>query len=1169
MLRVWVDDQIVFHVACGALQNSLRRRLIWRFVDTSQILPPKDPLLPHRPDSEDHAIDNPASPAKPAEPYFVVPPGFRPNTFFVGMEKEYQELDRRLFDKRRRDGTACVLLHGQPGSGKSHLARQYVNKDRKKFAGGVFWITAGSKEEWYHSFWNLKQKVVCRDQPELCDGVNSNDFVATVKTWFEGRQEWLLVFDGVTVEKDEDATDFARFIPDSRNSSIIYISRARNLESKQRLLRPFPIKVGPLKEDDGKKLLFKELHIKRPTEAQKRKASELVRNIGGLPLVINAISHRLANTHEPLTKYKLSYSADPTIEGTYNKILDDLQRLDHMEAWNLIHILCWFGHEIPVEMVHLGIRILRTNVEVRATETGGRPDINTTFGELMRYALIERNEPDDKDSMSSSRNSLVDQEPIDMLKIHSVVQNFCCDSLNARGLLPQWLEYAVKLFSFSYHQADIKIKQRPDTARVSDYRYYNVHGQRLWQHSVHYESKTQDLGRIRDFLLPTLSRIDTEIQQHEPSSSQESLRNGIFQISIFDRTSSSSDSGPGPITPDHRPTPPPLDSETLFGFPKGKTIDSPGSFNAAPVGVHPKIVGSSPRLPDLDGGYESEQEGQLTSRPMQHGLSDHTARPSTPSPALTDASQDDGWHVVPSTRKPRKPRGRRDLGNFRPSRANPKIDTENVTGSVSHSNPDGTQAREISPAFKSLEEVQSRSPPPSRSGIASFFQRGPMVRSPATPATQPTWAGVAAGRAGQPTQQGSNAPSSGAIGRPGVPMIMERGRSRESLRSRRGNVQPSPSPLGLEFVPHQGLAVKTGEENIYTSLAHPTYANEDPPTRFQYTTPYPGSNSSLTQIPQGRPVEGVFPYYTPPPLGPNLAPLPVEESITFTTKRPLPPDFREQPPSPFFPPPGSQYSLQPQSRTSPDQTHQHLYNVSYPPSMIPAVPKGYYSQPMSRHHSDHSRNSNAETDPARYLSDFSPRIPPADALRERHADGRPFRKSPKTDFAQPIYSAHSSPGMQLHDLSYTGGWAYPSPSHTASDSHDISMSRSPSGPGVAVSDAPGGIVRFGDAGSVQFGEHQPISLEEARQRNWQREVSLRESHRHLNEVDEQRWRWGRVEESERREGRVMGEGEGRRESAPYPENNLIPTEGIMAGGHPRGWETPNRDDAVGLRVHLG
>lgn len=1095
------------------------------------------------------------------------------------MEKEYQELDRRLFDKRRRDGTACVLLHGQPGGGKSHLARQYVNKNRKKFSGGVFWITAKSKEERYHAFWNIKQKVVCRDKPEMCDGINGNHFVSVVKAWFESRHEWLMVFDGVTVEKDEDTTDFSSFVPDSRNSSIIYISRARNLESKQRLLRPFPIKVGPLKVDDARKLLFKELHIKRPTEAEERKANELVRNIGGLPLAINAISHRLADTREPLTKFKLSYSADPTIEGTYNTILDDLQRLGHMEAWNLIHILCWFGPELPVEMVHLGLRILRTNVEVRATESGGRPDINTTFGELMRYALIERNEPDDSESISSSRNSLVDPEPIDMLKIHSVVQNFCCDSLNNQGLLPQWLGFAVRLFSFSYHQADIKIKQRPDAPRVSDYRYYKVHGQRLWDHSVHYQSKTQDLESIRQTLQPTLSMINSEILQREPSSSQESLKNGIFQISIFDRTSSSSDSGPGPITPDHRPTPPPLDNETLFGFPKGKTADSPGSFEASSAGFRPKIVGLSPRLPEMDDiGYDSEQEGQRTSRPMQHDLSSHTARPSSTSPAPTAAeSYEEGWQVVPSARKPKKPRGRRDLGNFRPTTARPHIDRKNVPGSVAQSDPEGgRQVRETSPAFNSLKNVQSRSPPPSRNGITSFFQRGSLSHTPAASVTQPTWAGIAAGTAGQPSQQGGNAPEPSPVGRPAAPMIMERGRSRESLRSRRGNAQSSPSPLGSEFVPHRGSTTGTGEENVRTSLAYPIYANEYPPTGFQYTTPYPESNSSLTQLSQGRPVvEGTIPYNTPTPLGPNSAPLPIEESITITTKRPLPPDLREQPPSPFFPPPGSQHPSQPQSRTSPNQPYHQAYNAAYPPPVMPAIPRGYYSQPMSRNHSDQSRDSNAETDPIRYPSDFSPRILPSDASpRERFPDGRPFRKSPKTDFAQPIYSTHSSPRIPpQHVLSHTGGWAYPSPSHSAPDPpHDISMSRSSSGPGVAISDAPGGIVPFDNAAVVQFGEHQPISLEEARRRTWENELRLRERRGvmdRLEEVDEERWRRSRLDEWQGQRGRGMRQGEERGESAPYPETSRIPTEeGIVGGSGPRGGSKLDKEE-VGLGVKLG
>ena len=51
--------------------------------------------------------------SKPPEPYFIVPPGFHSNTFFVGMHKELEQLRRAVLHKRKREkGTACALLHG-------------------------------------------------------------------------------------------------------------------------------------------------------------------------------------------------------------------------------------------------------------------------------------------------------------------------------------------------------------------------------------------------------------------------------------------------------------------------------------------------------------------------------------------------------------------------------------------------------------------------------------------------------------------------------------------------------------------------------------------------------------------------------------------------------------------------------------------------------------------------------------------------------------------------------------------------------------------------------------------------------------------------------------------------------------------------------------------------
>lgn len=750
---------------------------------------------------KDDATITTVPPFKPAEPYFIVPPGFRANTYFVGMEKELRELDRCLFDRRRREGTACVLLHGQPGGGKSHLARQYVHKHRKKFPGGIFWVQAKLKEEIQQAFWNIHQKAVMRELAEECVKVNGDErsWVGSVKAWFEARHEWLIVFDGLVVDKEEDATDLQRFIPDSKNSSIIYVSRAKSLESRQRLLRPFAIRVPPLKEADARRLLFKELHIKKPSEAETKSATELVRKIGGLPLAINAISHRLADTHEPLAKYNLkSYSADPRVGGTYNKILDDLQRLGHMEAWNLINILCFFGQHIPVEMLCLGLKALRSYpIEVKSTEDDRAPDINTTFSILMRYALIERNEPDDKDNTSSSRDSLVGPEPIDMLKVHSVVQKFCCDSLNERKLLPEWLEYAARLFAYSYKQADVKIKQISDTGRVSDYRYYLVHGRRLLDNCTVYGSKDQPLKEIREELEPILGVIDEEIRTREPSSSQERVSRDVFQISIFDRTSSSSESGPSILearTPDHRPTPLPLAGQNLYGLAIDKpSIDSPASLRTVSSYAGPRIVANSPELGHLhpqfdDDGYQSDREGPFSPSLMQKNPSEATARPTS-----SLMSHDEGWQVVPSTKKSRKLRPRRDLGSYRPSPAVVEVNTKSAFGSVSgRIQRSRKQTMDSNNAVTALAQVHERSSPPSRPAVRSFWQWGQSDPGPSSNSTRPTYAGVLA-REPQVQQSTDTIPPMPAIGNPPPTSAeMERGRSDESRYSQQDNRVMSP-----------------------------------------------------------------------------------------------------------------------------------------------------------------------------------------------------------------------------------------------------------------------------------------------------------------------------------------------------------------------------------------
>ncbi|KAL8844442.1 MAG: hypothetical protein Q9176_001352 [Flavoplaca citrina] len=939
-------------------------------------------------------------PSKPTEPYFIVPPGFRPNTFFVGMEKE-------------------------------------------------------------QAYEAIFQKAVVRESPNASTKLNENggSFIESVKAWFESRQEWLIVFDGLTVNTDADITELAKFVPDSRNSSLLYVSRQSNLASKQRLLRPYAIRMPVLKQDDASKLLLKELHIKKPSPEETNAANKLVRQIDCLPLAINAVSHRINDFREPLVRYTMkSFSTNPKLEGTYNQILDDLQRLGHMEAWSLINILAFFGPHVPVEMLHLGVPGLQ-DVQIRSTEGGGKPELNVTFGTLMRHALLERNEPDSEGS--SSRDSLVEPEPIDMLKI------------------------------------------------------------RLNEHAMHYGSKRQSLAPIRAVLEPLLDAIETEIRSLEPGSSQESI-NKICQVSIFDRTTSSSDSLPSipsvneARTP-HRPSPLPLAHETLWGTDIRKpSLESPASIGSA---RGPRIVGDSPyRGFHDDLGYESDRETpRVASQAMRKNISERTERPPTVTTEGTHA-EEEGWQVVPPARQNKKPRARRDLGSFRRTPARATVDRKPATGTVGHSADERTNG-DSSQARKALSEVHSRSPTPPRqklpSSLTSFWQRRP---SSSTQSPQRTWANVAAGQGQHNSVQ--LLPSSP------VPPIVPPSPTNPSVRQ--GN--PFSSPLASEIYPdripngpnlensaHLSEGSGSLQETLYAPAYHPS------------GVPFPSSTPS-----QPRYMNNEDLYNATQIIGPNPSRLPyttIDDSGSLSSKRRLPSDFHDssQMPYPTASSVASSRARSPSAYPSTSPTYGACY-----PSHNSYLPEGYTSQPMSRNTSHQSHISVAETEPAhhpipstRHRRNASFSIEPP-SPRDRYPNGRALRKSPRSDFAIPV-GLPSSNNVSPHDLSQSlpglGGWTMENPNYS------YSTSRSSSGPGVAIENSSGhglGIVPFD--GHLRFGEQNPISVEEARRRALEWEGRLARD-RDLSRGRERR----RMETGDTPypDERIMMR---------YPEVNLIPTQ---------------------------
>ena len=990
-----------------------------------------------------------------SEPLYFVPPGFRANSYFVGRDDVLKELDEHLFDSRREIGTACVLLHGQPGVGKSHLACQYVTTNRDKFPGGVFWLNAHSQSELEHDFWMIAQKMVARVSPDMLTVTKSapHSYVEVVQEWFKSRRNWLIVLDHVTVESNEDLEALQKFIPDSNHSSLIYISRPRRLASMQRLLRPHAIKVPPLKPEDARRLLFLELGIEKPRTAQIKNADKLVKHVGGLPLAVSAIARRIDDTGQLVERFHIkSYSDDPELGDTYRSIIDDMTEHGHRYALNLMALLCFFGPHIPVEMVRLGLKALKSkHVEVRLSEDGGQPDLNASFGILMRHALLERNEPEDNASSPSDSRSSIEPDPIDILNISLVVSKFFADSLASSGELPFWLGLAGRLFVCSYQEAVERIGRCSEPPRVSDYRQYLTHGQSLIKNIHDYRSSGEGLREIRDGLKPVLAQIEDKIKELEPESSQSSVEQREFQKSVFDRSFSSSSSARSEeqfVPPPRRLGPSSLDDEMEDENEYGIPLTRPQSYSPQSI-EFPRPLGevnlanTSPPTRFLQ--YYGDQIG---GEAMEKEQSGSTVRPGS-SPPIPSPD----WENMPLHRRRvwKQPTG---LGSFRPVSTTANIDP--VT------------ARPFLP---------QRSDSTALSSLANFAR-------PKSSQTPRTWYFLPQRSSNAPARVDTNLGHPGSAVNPTQSMPAQPASTQSSLL---GSLHATYSPPGFQLLPPEG-SENTGLQSS-SSATYPAQSSLPPPGRI--IGDRSSSSSPLRAAFSAQDLQDAA-YLAPSVSGPNPNPLPHIVDISITAM-PVSPEAPYQsvsspstPPRPhsvpstdrMFPPPGMAQAL-----------------VLGDASEAAAAPLGYYSQPVSRDQSHQSLGSGTATEPPPQ----TPFSPPAHSSapisqRARGQDGSPRRKSPKFAFQAPAdrQSPAGTPPSQQTSLAGAGAWAPstdplpqnspPSPRQgrpTTSSSisggtapRSTAMGRHGSGPGILVRDSSGG--RHG-LGIAPFGE-QPTQI---------------------------------------------------------------------------------------------
>ncbi|PYI10136.1 catalytic protein [Aspergillus sclerotiicarbonarius CBS 121057] len=946
------------------------------------------------------------------DPLFVVPPGFHPNATFVGMQKELEILHSRLFKaKKRAERLTAVLICGGPGTGKSHLARQYVWTHRAIYPGGVFWVDAKSRQSTFKCFWDIAQAATLTDGQEFeyPDTDTSQKYVESVRNWLQAREEWLLVFDGVTFNQDHDLNHFKQFLPFNKKCSIIYTSVDKTLRKKQRLYEPYCLMVRPLQVADACKLLFEDLAIRKPTKNQIRKATDLVNHYECLPLAIHAISHRLAATSKPIERYHInSHLTDEKLAEPFLSIMHDLYRSGHVEALNLINLVSFFNHHVPIGLLTLGICALgKWNVDIlSSSRRGEQGDIDTTLGILIRYGLIERVSdfyalharalsplaekenlldmksvaPDLSESQTESSQDAFfsvyqNSGTIDVIKIHSVVQGFCRDELKIMdeeeksrfkanssksdaSFYESWLVVATRVLCTSYENAKLRMDRADDCGLVKDYREYETHASRLAENLPKRTSTEPAILReARKELKQVMKSIASEIDRISPSSSQESVRK---QRSVFDRSSGSSSSAPESANEEGR-----WDWSELT-TPK---VESPQEIN-----IPQQRVNLKPFLPhifressqDKDAGYESDRESANAVTRTSPALSQMSQQAETPRLSQATSSlppmDDWGWNVVAkkhskSKLKEEKPKQRprfpRNIKGSQP--AAPVLKIFPVEGRSASSSTLGKSRRSsFASASEALTAVQLSSPPHSHDDLTKRVSGRPAVDKE----NAPTYATVAARHTQEeawvPKQRSSSTP--GGKSRPTL-LSLQNKSSGESLHSRSSNAHAS--PLSAEFKPDH-MTQSTYSEPDQGYLQHQLNALD---LGIAQESRYRSRHLSIVR-PIAPPVgdmsastPSILTYIPPPP------PLPYEGNIEVAVPRRA--GMAQS--SPIGPPTGKARPITHPSAIMP--------GISSPSSLVADPTAGYSSEPapepMTRNPSTQSHQS-WSTEPIRYPPRFSP-----------------------------------------------------------------------------------------------------------------------------------------------------------------------------------------------------
>ncbi|KAJ5363917.1 uncharacterized protein N7496_009630 [Penicillium cataractarum] len=465
------------------------------------------------------------TPSSALDYVLVTPPGFRPNSIFVGMEKELKALNNFLLRPGLPSPNKSVLITGAPGSGKTHLARQYVFTHRESYPNGIFWINASSYQSTCAGLMQIGRETGQVQHTTKAGHSNDSadqefDYMLSVLESITRLTSCLLVIDGLKLKDEDNIHKFRSLLPRRSKGSVLYTSTGDEI--------PWPhlpklrhLSMPRLPVEDACKLLYETLGIDTPTEEQIRGATALVERYDCLPLAVHTLGTRLKAEGKSIEDINMDESTDRYESRGFLALMSEMYRLQKRQALNLLHLLSFLQNSIPVRLIEFGCDAM-TEADsadiLTSPRPGAVPDLETTIQTLIQYGLIERENDTELQTpgsppfmrglsgetgpQSGNKNSLlsVTELEISRLRIHAIVQHFCRDEVRRKdtdrsrelqqreidtqdeaGFYDTWLILATRFLSKSYHTAQETANRLQRPLGSDDYMEYVAHVAQLTQ----------------------------------------------------------------------------------------------------------------------------------------------------------------------------------------------------------------------------------------------------------------------------------------------------------------------------------------------------------------------------------------------------------------------------------------------------------------------------------------------------------------------------------------------------------------------------------------------------------------------------------------------------------------------------------------------------------------